>query len=153
MPRQAVGRQADHEGVEAAPALVAVEQLLVAEVEPEPRAFDQHLRQRRRVAIAEIDALAGDRVDAVRGVADQRQPVIGDPRRMVEAERIGRARREQRDLAEEAAHRRLGFGGEIRVAQRQEPGASSAATDQTIAERWPPLHRRSSAAARTGPAG
>ena len=50
----------------------------------------------------------------VRRIADQRQPLVGDLRRMVEAERIGRARREHRDLAEEAAHRRLGLGGEIR---------------------------------------
>jgi hypothetical protein len=52
---QAVGRKADHEGVEAAPALVAGQQLLVAEIEAEPSAFDQHLAQRRRIAIAEID--------------------------------------------------------------------------------------------------
>ena len=103
-----------------APALVAGQQLLVAEIEAEPRAFDQHLRQRRGIAIAEVDALAGDRMDAVRRIADQRQPMIGDPRRMVEAERIGRARREQPDLAEEAAHRRLRLRGEIGIAQRQE---------------------------------
>ena len=41
---------------------------------------------------------------------------------MVEAERIGRARREHRDLAEEAAHRRLGLGREILVVERQPAG-------------------------------
>ena len=74
-PGQAVGRERDHEGVEAAPALVAVEQLRVAEIEAEPRALDQHLGERGGVAEAEIEALAGDRMDAVRGVADQREPL------------------------------------------------------------------------------
>ena len=74
----------------------------------------------------------------MRGIADQRQPVIGDPRGMMEAQRIGRARREQADLAEEAAHRRLRLGREIIVAQRQEARRiRPAGTDQTIAERWP----------------
>ena len=61
--------------------------------------------------------------------------MIGDPRGMVEAERVGGARGEQFHRAEEAAHRGLGLGGEVVVAQRQEAGASSLATDQTIAER------------------
>ena len=42
--------------------------------------------------------------------------MIGDPRRVMEAERIGRARGEQANLAEEAAHRRLGLRREILVA-------------------------------------
>ena len=74
-PGQAVGRQRHHQSVERAPALVAVEQLRVAKVEAEPRAFDQHLRQRGGVAEAEVEPLAGDRMDGVRGVADQRQPL------------------------------------------------------------------------------
>ena len=60
------------------PALVAGQQLLIAEVEAEPGALDQHLRQGRRIAIADIDPLPGDRMHAVGGVADQRQPMIGD---------------------------------------------------------------------------
>jgi hypothetical protein len=74
-PGQAVGGGGDHEGVEAAPALVAGEQLRVAEVEAEPRALDQHLGQRGGVAEAEVEPLAGDRMDAVGGVADQREPL------------------------------------------------------------------------------
>ena len=98
-PGQRIGGEGDRQRVERAPALVAVEQLRVAEVEPEPRALDQHLRQGRGVAKAEIEALPGDRVDAVRGVADQREPLGGDLRGMVKAERIGRARRQHVDLA------------------------------------------------------
>ena len=94
-PGQAVGRCRDAEHIERAPTFVAVEQLAVAEIEPEPRALDQHLRQRRRVAKAEVHALPGDRVDGVRGIAGQRQPLVGHPRRVMEAERIGRARGQQ----------------------------------------------------------
>jgi hypothetical protein len=70
-------------------------------------------------------------------IADQRQPVIGDPRGMVKAERIGRARAQQSDLAEEAAHRGLGLAAKSSSLSDRKPGASSACTDQTIAERWP----------------
>ena len=126
--------------VEAAPALVAREQLGIAEVEAEPRALDQHLGQRGGVAEAEIEALAGDRMDAVRGVADQREPLGGDPRGMVEAERIVAARPGQRDRAEEAAHPLLDLVREARgPAAPSIAGASRALTDQTIAERWPAI--------------
>ena len=101
--------------------MVAVEQRRIAEIEPEPRAFDQHLGQRGDVAEAEIEALPGDRVDAVRGVTDQGEAAVGDPRGVVKTERVRRARRGHRDLAEKSAHRGLGFGGEIGVAQGQQP--------------------------------
>ena len=63
--------------------------MAVAEVEAEPRALDQHLCQCGNVAITEVDPLAGDRVNAVRGVADQRQPIGCDLRGVMETERIG----------------------------------------------------------------
>ena len=91
-PGQTVGGQRDHERVEAAPALVAGEQLRVAEVEAEPGALDQHFGQGGGVAEAEVEPLAGDRMDAVRGIADQGEARVGDPRGMVEAERITETR-------------------------------------------------------------
>ena len=140
---------ATDERVERAPALVAVEQLPVAEVEAEPGAFDQHLGQRGDVAEAEVEALARDRVDGMRRVADQRQAVGGDLRRVMEAERKGRARREHFDLAEEAAHRRLGLGREILVvrATASRPHPRPAPTTRSPTGVRP--HRRSSAAVRT----
>src|SRR3712207_7246333 len=60
-PYTTLFRSRHHQAVERAPALVAVEQLPVAEVQPEAGAFDQHLGQRGRVAEAEVEPLAGDR--------------------------------------------------------------------------------------------
>ena len=117
-PSVAIG---DHEGVEAAPALVAREQLRVAEIEPEPLALDQHLDQRRDVAEADIDALPRDRMDAVRGVADQREPVRRDLRGMVEAERIARPRAERPELPQEPAHPLLRLGQEAALGQLEHP--------------------------------
>ena len=95
--------------------MVAVQQLPVAEVEPEPGALDQHLGQGGDIAEAEIQPLAGDGVDGMGRVADQRQPLVRDPRRVVKAQRIGRARRQQLDAPEEAAHGRLRLGRELGV--------------------------------------
>ncbi len=75
-----------------APALIAREQLRIAQVQPQAAALDEHFDERRHVAEAHVDALARDRMDAVRRVADQREPIAGDPRGMVEAERIAEAR-------------------------------------------------------------
>ena len=55
----------------------------------------------------------------MRGVADQRQPLGGDPRRMMEAERVARPRRRSRQRAEEPAHPPLGLGEEAAVAELQ----------------------------------
>ena len=70
-----VGRRHDRERIEAAPAFVAGEQLRVAGLQPQPHAVGQHLDQRADIAQAEVEPLPGDRVHAVRGIADQRQPL------------------------------------------------------------------------------
>ncbi len=114
---QTVGGSGDHEGVEAAPALIAGEKLRIAEIEAEAFALHQHLDQSRHVAEADIDALSGDRVDAVRRVADQSEPVGSDRRGVVEAERIARPRAERTELAEEAAHLLLRLGEEAAIGQ------------------------------------
>ena len=54
-------------------------------------------------------------------VADQGQSLVGDPRRVMEAQREGRAGRRHLDLSEESAHRRLCLSGELLVAQRHPP--------------------------------
>ena len=69
------------------------EQRRIAQVQPQSFTLDQHLRQRRDVAQAQVQPLPRDRMDAVRGITDQRQPLRRDPRGMVEAQRIARARR------------------------------------------------------------
>ena len=93
--------------------------------------------------------MAGDRVDGVRGIADQREPFGGDLRGVVKAERVGRARRGQRDFAEESAHRRSASAAKSSSAQRQ-PARRVALPEPTRRSPSGGLPcRRSSAAART----
>ena len=77
------------ERVEPPPALVAFEHRGRADVEAEAIRLDDGLGQRRNVAEAEIEALAGDRVDAVGGIADQRQALGDEGARQRQAERKG----------------------------------------------------------------
>src|SRR3546814_15939345 len=83
----------DHHIVEPAPTLIAREQRRIAEVEPEPRALDKHFGQRRDVAQAEVAPLPRYRVNAVRRVADKRDPGGDDRRAVMTAERIGQDRK------------------------------------------------------------
>ena len=64
---------------EPAPALIALQHVRRAEIEAEPRRIDDHFGQRRDVLQSHIEPLAGDRMDDVRGVADQRD-ALGDER-------------------------------------------------------------------------
>src|SRR5438132_3661948 len=69
-----VGYCSEGERVEAAPLLVMAEQVGIADVETEAAPVDHQLRERSDVADAEIETLAGDRMDDVRRLSDQRQP-------------------------------------------------------------------------------
>ena len=88
-PVQHVGGDAHLHRVEAPPALVALQHVERADVLAEPVGLDHRLGQRRRILEAEIEALAGDRVDAVRGVADQREARRHEVARQRQAERPG----------------------------------------------------------------
>ena len=72
-PVEPVGGDAHRHGVEAPPALVALEHIGRADIEAEPRRVDDRLGQRRDIAQAHVEALPGDRMNDVRGVADQRE--------------------------------------------------------------------------------
>ena len=91
-PVDPVGRRRQRRDVEAAPARVAVEHVRRADVLAAAGAADHHLGQRRHVAQAEVQPLPGQRMDAVRRVADQRQPRAGAALRQREPERIAVAR-------------------------------------------------------------
>ena len=69
--------------------MVAIQQLPIAKVEADARAFDQDLRKRGGIAEAEVQALARDRMDGMRGIADQREPLRRNLRRMVKPKRVG----------------------------------------------------------------
>ena len=77
------------EAVEAAPALVALEDRERADVETQAVRLDDGLGERRDVAKAEIEALTGDRVDAVRGVAGEREARLDEGARQRQPEREG----------------------------------------------------------------
>src|SRR5207244_3557635 len=66
---------AHRHGVEAAPALIAVEYIHLSGIHAEPRRIDDGFGKGRDILQAHIEALPRDRVNDVRGVADQRQPV------------------------------------------------------------------------------
>jgi hypothetical protein len=66
---EAVKGQGIGYGVEAPPAGIALEHRLAADVLAAAQGLDQHLGQGRRILEAEIEALSGNRVHAVGGVA------------------------------------------------------------------------------------
>ena len=78
----------DHETVEPAPILVALEQLRITGIETNPAAFFQYFDQRADIAKPQIEALACYRVNAVRSIADKRKPLTGDLRGVVEAQGV-----------------------------------------------------------------
>ena len=47
-------------------------------IEAEAGILDHHLRQRRRIAYAEIEAEPGNRMDDMRRIPDQRQPLADE---------------------------------------------------------------------------
>ena len=88
-PVEHVGGHAHLDRVEAAPALVALEHVERADVLAEPVGLDDRFGKRRGILEAEIEALPGDRVDAVRGVAGQREARRDESARQRQAERPG----------------------------------------------------------------
>ena len=85
--REAVGRAHHHKRIECAPFLVFLEHLRSSQIEAEPQRFIEHFDQRADIAQTKVEALARDRMHAVRAVADQREPVVDDFCGMLEAER------------------------------------------------------------------
>ena len=119
-PVEAVGRHAHRHGVEAAPALIALQHRERARIEPEPRGVDDGFGERRDILEAHIEALPGDRMDDVRGVADQRDALGDEAARDREAERIGAARADRGDVAELQPEAAFELGVEFVVGQRDD---------------------------------
>ena len=91
-----VSRKPHRHGVEAPPALIALEHVGRARIETEPRRIDDHFGQRSDILQPHIEPLPGDRMNDMRGVADQRQ-ALGDERaRDEEPERMNAARADRR---------------------------------------------------------
>ena len=89
-------------------------------IEPEPRRVGDGLRQRGDVAQSEIEALARDRMNDVRRVADQRHPLAGKTPRHRQPERKRAARADRLDLAELQAEAPLELDVKFRIGQRDD---------------------------------
>jgi hypothetical protein len=109
------------ERVEAPPALVALQNVRRADVEPEAVGVDDRLGERRHILEAEIEALAGDRMDAVRRIAGQREAVGDEGAGQRQAEREGAARADRPDRAELVAEAAFQFLLEDEVVGRDQP--------------------------------
>ena len=109
-PVEHIGGDAHLHGVEAAPALVALQHVERADVLAEAVGLDDRFGKRRGILEAEIEALPGDRVDAVRGVAGQREARRDEGARQRQAERPGARLVLDADLAELQAEALLELG-------------------------------------------
>ena len=101
--------------------LVALQHVERADVVAEAVGLDDRFGKRRRVLEAEIEALAGDRVDAMGGVAGEREARRDEVARQRQAERPGARRSLHRDLAELQAEALLQFHLEHEVVARDQP--------------------------------
>src|SRR5690606_32418998 len=97
---QDVGGRAHLEGIEAAPELVALQHVDRADVLAETIRLDDHFGKGCCIAEAEIEALAGDRMDAVCGIASQREARLDEVAGERQPEREGTRLVEDADLAE-----------------------------------------------------
>ena len=112
---QHVGGDAHLHGVETPPALVALQHVERADVLAEPVGLDDRLGQRRGILEAEVQTLPGDRVDAVRGVAGQREARRDEGAGERQAERPGAGLALDADLAELQAEALFEFDFEDEV--------------------------------------
>ena len=83
----AVGDRLHREHGRRAPARIALEQQRLRPASVDRPALPQHGGERLGIAEAEIDALPGERMHAMRGVADQRDAMRDDRRQLQERER------------------------------------------------------------------
>ena len=116
---QRIGGEPHRHGVEPPPALVAIEHVGLAEIHAEPRRIDHHFGQCRDILQAHIEPLPRDRMDHMRGVADQRQPLADEGARDEIAERKRARFVERLDLAEMQAKALLEFAVKFVLAQAQ----------------------------------
>ena len=133
-----------------APALIALEHRERAGIEPEPHRVDDHFGERGDVLEPHVEPLPGDRMDDVRGIADQREALGDEGARHRKAERKGAARADRRDLAEMQAEAAFELGVEFSVGQRNDALGLARLLGPDDRRAWP---RRFSGRIANGPAG
>jgi hypothetical protein len=114
---------------------VALERVYLADIEPEPSCFDQHLGEGGNIAQAEIEALAGDWMDAMRHVASERRARRDIARRMMQRQRSASARSLDREPTERIVEPGLHFGRECRVVEPQQLPAAAAVSVHTTEDK------------------
>ena len=127
--------------VEAAPALVTAQHLDVADVAAQARRIEQRFRERGNVLQTQIQPLPGQRVNAVRGIADQRKAGPDIFARQVKLQRIRPARRHGVERAQMRAEPPGDFGVELGVGQRHIRAACFVGSTQTSETRLPCIGR------------
>src|SRR6266700_3791409 len=71
-----------------------------ADVANKPQRIDDRFRERRHIAQPHVETLARDRMDDVRGIADQRQPLADEGARHRISQWVYATRADDFDLAE-----------------------------------------------------
>ena len=100
---QSVGHGRHAQRVETAPALIFAQYVGGAGIATSPEGQSHHLGQRRRVLEAEIQALAGDRMDRVRRISNQGQSIGSEATSQRQAERESLPTADHAQLAETVA--------------------------------------------------
>ena len=138
-PRQAVGREGNRQGVERAPTLIAVEQLASPRSSPRRAPSTSTWASAATSRKPRLSPWPAIGWMACAASPTQSEPVAGDLRRMVEAERVRGARGQHARSCR--GNRPSPLGPPRRNPRRSsdsQPAASPSGTDQTIAERCPP---------------
>src|SRR5581483_3200880 len=121
-----IGGNAHCHGVETPPTLVALEHTGFSNIHAEPRRIDHHLGQRCDILQPNVETLAGYRMNDMRGVADQREPIGDEGSRDEIGKGKGARLVEHLDLAEMQAKTLLELGEEFRLAQGCDAGGLAA---------------------------
>ncbi len=119
-PVQGIERGCGDGGVEAAPALVALQRIPVAEIEADAARLRQDLGQGSDIAEGEIDALPGNGMHAVGGIADDREASRDIALGEMHLERPALARASKREATQASADALLDLGEEARIVEGQD---------------------------------
>src|SRR6185436_1263613 len=90
-PVQPVHGERHDERIKASPALIPLQRREAADIKSEPCGIEDNLAQRRRILEPEIETLARKGMDAMRGVAGERETRLHETAREMEFEWIGPA--------------------------------------------------------------
>ena len=94
-----IGAEGHGRAIEPPPAIIAGEHRTVADIEARLARFSQNIGEGGHVFDAEVEALPGNRVDAVGRISSQRKTLCHQLRRVHQRQRIALPRRGQAQLA------------------------------------------------------